>query len=31
MKRCTIVQRAHDYGTDREKPLGFSLKFLKVE
>jgi hypothetical protein len=31
MKRRTIVQRALDYGTDREKPLGFSLKFLKVE
>ena len=31
MKRRTIVQRAHDYGTDLKKPLGFSLKFLKVE
>ena len=31
MKRRTIVQRSHDYGMDREKPLGFSLKFLKVE
>jgi hypothetical protein len=26
MKRCTIVQRAYDYGMDRGKALGFSLK-----
>jgi hypothetical protein len=26
MKRCTFVQRAHYYGTDQKKPLGFSLK-----